>query len=338
MIQLKNGSGDSRREAELNPALVKYLPLWDQLQVQNQRLVRIPPANSDAASAVQVVLPRSLVPGVLSMLHNTSTGGHLGIQKLQAKVKDRFYWPGWFGDVKKWCRECHDCASRKASGRAPCAPLQMSVASRPYERVAVDILGPLPETLNKNKYILVIGDYFSKWTEAFPLPNQEAQSIARVLVEEWVCRYGVPRSLHSDQGRNFESNLFKELCRLLQINKSRTSPYRPQSDGLIERFNRTLLSMLSLFVDENQMNWDRLLSYVMMAYRSSVQASTGFTPYKVLFGQEMVLPVDIMLGVDNTPKFQSVNEYVTGISESLSTVVEAVKRHQHQASQRQKTC
>lgn len=115
-----------------------------------------------------------------------------------------------------------------------------------------------------------------------------------------MCRYGVPRSLHSDQGRNFESSLFKELCRLLQINKSRTSPYRPQSDGLIERFNRTLLSMLSLFVDENQMNWDRLLPYVMMAYRSSVQASTGFTPYKVLFGQEMVLPVDIMLGVDSS--------------------------------------
>lgn len=338
LILLKNRSGNDYREAELNPALVKYLPVWDQLQIQNQRLVRIPPVNSDAASAVQVVLPRSLVPGVLSMLHNTSTGGHLGIHKLQAKVKDRFYWPGWFGDVKKWCRECHDCASRKAHGKAPCAPLQMSVVSRPYERVAVDILGPLPETLNKNKYILIIGDYFSKWTEAFPLHNQEAQSIARVLVEEWVCRYGVPRSLHSDQGRNFESGLFKELCRLLQINKSRTSPYRPQSDGLIERFNRTLLSMLSLFVDENQMNWDRLLPYVMMAYRSSVQASTGFTPYKVLFGQEMVLPVDIVLGVDNMQKFQSVNEYVTGIAESLSTIVAAVKKHQSQASQRQKTC
>ncbi len=101
MIQLKNGLGDNRREVELNPTLVKYLPIWDQLQVQNQRLVRIPLANSDAASVVQVVLPRSLVPGVLSMLHNTPTGGHLGIQKLQAKVKDHFYWLGWFGDVKK---------------------------------------------------------------------------------------------------------------------------------------------------------------------------------------------------------------------------------------------
>lgn len=195
--------------------------------------------------------------------------------------------------------------------------------------MALDILGPLLETVNKNSYILVIGDYFSKWTEAFPLPNQEALSIARVLVEEWVCQYGVPRSVHSDQGRNFESCLYKELCRLLQINKSRTSPYHPQSDGLIEWFNRTPLSMLSLFVDDNQTNWDRLLPYVMMAYRSSVQASTGFTLCKVLFGQEMVLP--------NMPKFQSVNEYVTGVTESISTVVESIKRHQGQASSRQKT-
>lgn len=338
LIQLKSSELGGISHTDLNPALVKYLPVWDQLQVQNQRLVRVPPVNTDAAAAIQVVLPRSLIPEVLSMLHNTQTGGHLGIQKLQAKVKDRFYWPGWFGDVKQWCRECHDCASRKSGGKAPCAPLQMSIVSRPYERVAVDIMGPLPETLGKNRYILVIGDYFSKWTEAFPLPNQEAQSVARVLVEEWVCRYGVPRSLHSDQGRNFESLLFKELCRLLQINKSRTSPYHPQSDGLIERFNRTLLSMLSLFVDNNQTNWDKLLPYVMMAYRSSLHASTGFTPYKVLFGQEMVLPVDIMLGIDNGQKFQSVNDYVAGLAESLSTVVEAVKRHQNQASNQQKTC
>lgn len=153
-----------------------------------------------------------------------------------------------------------------------------------------------------------------------------------------MCRYGGPRSVHSDQGRNSESSLFKELCRLLQINKSRTSPYHPQTDGLIERFNCTLLSMLSLFVDDNQTNWDGLLPYVMMAYHSNIQASTGFTPYKVLFGREMVLPVDIMLGVDNVQTFQSVNEYVTGVAESLSSVVEAIKKHQDRASNRQKTC
>ena len=166
----------------------------------------------------------------------------------------------------------------EAPGRQLRAPLQSSVVSRPYERVALDILGPLPETSNQNKYILVVGDYFSKWTESFPLPNQEAKTVARVLVEEWVCRFGAPRSIHSDQGRNFESTLFREMCQLLNIHKTRTTPYHPESNGLIERFNRTLLSMLSHFVEENQSNWDTLLPYVMMAYRSSVHASTGFHP------------------------------------------------------------
>lgn len=96
----------------------------------------------------------------------------------------KFYWPGWFRDVRQWCRECADCASRKMHGPAPCAPLQSVVTSRPYERVALDILGPLPETANKNRYILVVGDYFSRWTEAFPIPNQEAHTIAKVVVEQ----------------------------------------------------------------------------------------------------------------------------------------------------------
>lgn len=316
--------------------LEKYAAVWAQLQLQGSRLVRFPPANSDAAKCVQVVLPKSMVPSILKQLHNASTGGHLGIQKLQGKVKDRFYWLGWFGDVRRWCRECEDCGSRKDTGKQLRAPLQSVVTSRPYERVALDIMGPLPGTPGENKYIVVIGDYFSKWTEAFPLPNQEAETVAKLLVEQWVCRFGAPRTIHTDQGRNFESNLFKEVCRLLNIHKTRTTPYHPESDGQIERFNRTLLSMLSLFVDENQTNWDLLLPYVMMAYRSSVHASTGFTPYKVVFGQEIVLPVDVMLNLGNGETFASASEYVAKLFDTLSTVVEAVKGHQLRASRRQK--
>lgn len=328
---IKNKVIASESQKILN--LKRYAFVWDQLEVRGAWLVRIPPAHSDAASRVQVVLPQAMVPKVLEQLHNVSTGGHLGVQKLQGKVKDRFYWPGWFEDVKGWVRGCVDCGSRKSLGKSPCAPLLPSIPSRPFERVALDILGPLPQTPRKNQYILVIGDYFSKWTEAFPLPNQEACTVAKVLTEEWVCRFGVPRSLHSDQGRNFESTLFKELCDLLRMHKSHTSPYHPQSDGLIERFNRTLLDMLSFFVEDNQLNWDILMPYVMLAYCSSVHASTLFTPYRVVFGQEIVLPVDVMLGVGPQETFTSVDNYVSRLRETLCTVVEAVKKHQAKASE-----
>lgn len=318
------------------PELKKYQSVWEQLEVQGQRLVRVPPSYSDAAPSIQVVLPSSMVMPGLQMLHSSRTGGHLGIQKLQAKVKDRFFWPGWFGDVRQFCRACPDCASRRSHGLPPRAPLNPSVASRPMERLAVDILGPLPETLRKSKYILVVGDYFSKWTEAYALPNQEAESLAKVLVEQWVCRFGAPRSIHSDQGRNFESTLFKEMCQLLSINKTRRSPNHPESNGMVERFNRTLLSMLALFVDDNQLNWDVLLPYVLMAYRSSVHASTGFTPYKVLFGQEIILPVDVMWDMGHQERFSAVSDYVVALTDTLSTVVGAVKRHQERASAQQK--
>lgn len=144
------------------PSLKKYATVWDQLKVQDGRLVRVPPQGRSGFVRVQVVLPKSMVPIILGMLHNVPTGGHLGVQKLQRKLRERFYWPGWYKDTERWCKECVDCASCKSVGQAPCAPLVSSVASYPYERIALDIVGPLPKTSQRNKYILVIGDYFSK--------------------------------------------------------------------------------------------------------------------------------------------------------------------------------
>ena len=124
------------------------------------------------------------------------------------------------------------------------------------ERIAIDIMGPLPVSKNGNQYLLVTMDYFSKWPEVYPLPNQEARTVAIVLVREFFCRFGIPMELHSDQGRNFESLLMKEVCAILGIHKTRTTPYYPRSDGMVERFNRTLAAQLSLFVNENHTDWD----------------------------------------------------------------------------------
>lgn len=336
LMKLKGQNGDRRVALNTYPDLKKFGLVWDQLKVQGRRLVRVLPAKPKLPARTQLVLPASLVPVVLQQLHDKTTGAHLGVQKIQGKIRDRFYWPGWFQRVKKWCQDCGECGSQKQSGATPRAPMVTSATSAPFERIAIDILGPLPKTERSNVYIMVVGDYFSKWTEAYPIPNQEAETLARVLMNEWVSRYGTPRSLHSDQGRSFESNLFQQLCRLLDISKTRTTPYHPQSDGMIERFNRTLLSMLVFYVDENQQNWDSLLPFVMMAYRSSVNATTGFTPHKVLFGREMVLPIDVMLNIDVNEKFPSAKGYVERLTESLSTVLEAVKKHQARASENQK--
>ena len=111
--------------------------------------------------------------------------------------------------------------------------------------VATDLVGPLPESDIRNKYILVVPNYFTCWVEAFPLPNQEASTVATKLVDEIFLRFGVPEKLHSDHGRQFEAQMITELCKLLNIHKTHTTPYHPRGDGLVERFNRTLFSMLA---------------------------------------------------------------------------------------------
>uniref|UniRef100_H2ZRT1 Gypsy retrotransposon integrase-like protein 1 n=1 Tax=Latimeria chalumnae TaxID=7897 RepID=H2ZRT1_LATCH len=263
-------------------------------------------------------------------------GGHLGIEKLTEKVRIRFYWPGWQEAVREWCQKCLVCGARKASSKTPQAPLVLSLAKRPLERVALDIVGPFPSTPRGKKYILVAADYFTRWTEAYSLPDQEAKTVARVLIEEFICRYGTPCTIHTDQGRNFESTFFQELCTLLDIDKTRTTPYHPQSDGLVERFNRTLTMMLSMFVEANQSNWDQMLPFVMMAYRSSVQSSTGSTPFKVLFGREITLPVDVVMNIKPEQEYHYVSEYVQQTASCLQSMAEAVQCHQASASQKQK--
>ena len=131
------------------------------------------------------------------------------------------------------------------------------------------------------------------------MPNMEACTVAKLLAEEIFCRFGVSQTIHSDQGRQFESNLFKEMCKLLGIHKTRTTPYHPQSDGMVERFNRTLATMLTAYVDSNHRDWDDQLPYVMMAYRSSEHETTGMSPNILMLGRAVSTPLDLMFASVN---------------------------------------
>ena len=159
----------------------------------------------------------------------------------------------------------------------------------------MDLLDMSITSAKGNRYVLVMVDCFSRWTEACPLPDKTAISVADAFFSNIVCRFGMPSVIHSDQGREFENKVMHELCILGGSHKTKTTPYHPESDGQVERFNRTLLMMLAMFASEHRDDWDDLLPPVMMAYQLSVHESTGFSPYRLMFGEECMLPLDIGL-------------------------------------------
>ena len=172
----------------------------------------------------------------------------------------------------------------------PCrshAPLQQFHVGAPMERVAVDVVGPLPRSEKGNRYVLSAIDYFTKWPEAYAIPDQEAETVVDALVGGMFSHFGVPETLHSDQGRNFESKVFASMCKRLGIHKTRTTPLRPQSDGLVERFHRTLGQQLAILTSKHQWDWDDHLPLVLMSCRSAVQETTSCTPTLRMLGREL---------------------------------------------------
>jgi hypothetical protein len=219
------------------------------------------------------------------------------------------------------------------------AKLQQEPVGGRFERVAIDVMGELPLTADGNKYILVVSDYFTKWTQAFPMINQTAMTVADTLVNHCFSLFGMPRWIHSDQGSNFESELFQELCKLLDIKKTRTTPYHPQSDGMVERFNRTCQQMLKVFINENRSDWDDHLAQVLMAYRSSAHESTGLSPNFMMFGEELGLPIDLMVGAPprHDSRYRCRSEYVEWLRQSLSRAHKFARQQLGVAANRQKT-
>jgi len=268
---------------------------WNLLEIQNGILYRRID-NKLGQNIRQLVAPQVIRDHIFEQLHNSRISGHFGRDKTLENVKRRFYWTGMTEAVKNWCKRCDVCARGKPGPGLGKAPLKQFSVSAPMQCIAVDILGPLPITRDGNEYIIVTGDYFTKWKEAFAVPNHTALTVADKLVTEFFSRFGCPVQIHSDQGREFESDLFQAVCEKLGIKKSRTTPYRPQSDGLLERFNRTLKQLLSLFAYDNTQDWDDHLPYLLMAYRSTEHASTKCSPNLLMLGREISCPIDLMVG------------------------------------------
>jgi transposase InsO family protein len=271
---LKRGSWEFRR-------LIRE---WDYLKIVSGRLCRV--RTVDGQTVQQVVLPKACRDDVFHGLHDQM--GHLGRTRTFDLVQARFFWPGMYRDVANRVATCGRCIRFNAPPDV--APLISIHSSQPMELVCMDFLSLQPSRGYDN--ILVITDHFTRYTQAIPTKNQTARTTARLLYDNFIVHYGVPSRLHSDQGRNFESNVIKELCAILGIEKSRTSPYHPAGNGLTERVNSTLIRMAGKLEQDKKSAWKDYLPSLVHAYNATRHDSTTFSPYYLMFGREPRLTVD----------------------------------------------
>ena len=300
--------------AEVRPMLQQ----WDRLRLLDGVLFRVCRARPRGPEQLQLVAPRSLVPGILTSMHSGPTGGHFSTDKLLSQVRLRFWWPSMSADIGKFCKECDRCGSRQAPVPQARAPMGDLHASEPWEVVSIDFLTSLPLTASGNKHLLVCCDHFTRWVEVFPLPDMSASTVARVLTHELFSRFGCPRQLHSDCAANFKGELIAEVCRLMGIRKTSTTSFHPQGNSRCERMMRTIIEMLSKYLD-NHLEWDQHLPLLMLGYRSQIHKSLGYSPFFLMLGREPRLPVDVEIDSARVTKSASVASYVDKLCAGLRT-------------------
>ena len=281
----------------------------------------------------QIVLPTQLVPTALQGCHDHV--GHLGRDRTLSLLRERFYWPTLYRDTVEHLDSCRKCKLRKASvPRAEMCPINVS---RPMELVHLDYLCIEP-CKGKFENILVVTDHFTRYAQAFATKSQTAQMTAKVLFEKFICHYGFPEKFISDQGRNFESQLIADLCKLAKVKKVRTTPYHPMTNGQCERFNKTLCDMLGTLNQDEKEDWKSHIHTLTHAYNCTKNSSTGYSPFYLVFGRHPRLPVDVEFGLHrmgNDLSF-SKSKFIDRLHKRLNRAFDRAKSFSEKESERQK--
>jgi len=313
---------DIQAESELTK---KFVSQWPRFELHDGLVYRryegTPKGEGDY---LQLLLPQSEVPDALRQCHGGSVGGHFCKEKTADQVRRRFYWYTWKQDTRRFCAQCPECIRYHRGKLAKQGPLKPVLSGAPFERWYLDLTGPHPKSNHGHQWILTCIDSFTKWAEAFPLRSKEAEPIAKILVERVFSRFGIPLSILSDQGKEVDGRIMHEVCRLFGIEKLRTTPYKP-STNQVERFHRTLNSILAKTVSEHQKDWDMQLPFALAAYRATRHRSTGYMPNFLVLGRETRAPPDLIYGKPEDEHPEEYDSFVEGVRTRMTTAYEEVR-------------
>lgn len=294
---------------------------YPKFQFINGVLVRSTLKRKDSNDLVeQIMLPSDFVINIIKLAHDNIAAGHLGIRKTTKRILAHFFWPGCYDDIKKYCHSCELC-QKFVANKPPKHPLiKMPVISKPFHRVAIDLIGPFAKSSNGNRFALVMIDLATKYPDAVPLKHIDSNTVSEALLDMF-CRVGIPTEILHDQGAQFMSSVMRKFNQLLQIKSLRTSPYHPRCNGTCENFNKVLKTMMKKVASENPRIWDRYLQPLLFAYREVPQSSTGFSPFEMLFGYDVRGPLFLikekLLDIDGSNEDIPVTTFVISMREKL---------------------
>jgi hypothetical protein len=236
------------------------------------------------------VIRRFEMEPVLYMMHTHPTAGHFSVEIMFNKIRNRYFWPKMYEDIREYIKTCDACQRRgKASDNQRLHPIPVYT---PFYQIGIDFVGPLPQTNLGNKYIIVAMDYLTKWPEARAVPRATAEETTKFIYEEIICRHGCPQKILTDRGTHFKNQLVENLMQKFEIQHLLSTPYHPQTNGLVERFNRTLCESLAKLSKQKE-DWDQYVAPTLFAYRSATQSTTKMTPFMLTYGREARLSSDI---------------------------------------------
>ena len=283
------------------------------------------------------VVPQQLRKQVMEQYHGGPLGGHYSGNRLYNILSAQWYWDGMYADCLKFCRSCPQCAIVSGGERNGKQPLHPIPVQRPFQILGLDIMD-LPATEQGNKHVVVFQDYFTKWPMVFPVPDQKTLRIAELLTKEVIPFCGVPEAVLTDRGTNLLSHLMLDICSKLGITKMNTTAYHPECDGMVERFNRTLKSMLRKHADKFGTQWDKYLPGLLWAYRNTPHESTGEKPSFLLFGVDCRTPTESALLSPNSLNPTEVSDYREELMLSLSSARTLAASQIQKAQSKYKKC
>lgn len=242
---------------------------------------------------------------ILNDYHLLPTSGHAGIQRMINNIKQHYYWPGMYQDIHKFVSSCDKCQKQKYKTHTKQPMCITSTATSAFEKVFLDLVGPLTKDANGYCYILTLQCELTKYVEAYPLLNKESETVARAFVDNFILHYGIPREVGTDRGSEFISSTMRDVCKILNIHQLQSTAYHHETLGSLENSHKSLGAFLRIQTNNQAHQWSDWLQYWCFSYNTTVHTSTKYTPFELVFGKKCSIPTNIIQTVDPVYNYSS---------------------------------